>query len=194
MIFSKFAGIFRNNSKTTSDTVPHRIYGTVMAQARNSALFGELNISDTVMGRYAMLSLHTFLLNHRLKTTQPTHKKECEILSQEVFDLFAIDLERGLRDIGFADTSVHKRKKRLIHSYYALIDEFDHLLGGKNLIKLSQTVADRYYDDIEEPAKTTGALNLANYIIRVVSGLRKQPETALLNGEISWPPVQKEQA
>jgi cytochrome b pre-mRNA-processing protein 3 len=171
--------------------VPHRIYGTVVAQARNSSLYTDFAIPDTVMGRYNMLALHVFLLNHRLKQPGGGDENRCARLSQSLFDLFLGDVERGLRDLGFADTSVHKRKKRFAHSYYALIDEFDKALGNGDCHALVPRVAKRYFEKSADSSVNSHASDLTFYIQKVVQYLLPQSNQAILSGTISWPPIDK---
>ncbi len=53
-------------------------------------------------------------------------------LNQEVFDRFTDETDRALRELGVGDTSVPKRKKRLVHSFYALVEEFSGPLDSKD--------------------------------------------------------------
>ena len=188
MRFSNLANLFsKKASSNGSLNGSSRIYGTVVAQARNSILYANFLVPDTVIGRYDMLALHVFLLNRRLKHTPSENSKGCNDLSQEVFDLFIIDLERGLRELGFADTSVHKRKKRMVRSYYALIEEFDSPISSANIKQLSQVVEARYFDKIDKPKRATAAKRLANYMIDAANFLASQNDEKIMSGELRWP-------
>ena len=175
--------------KNPQEDVPHLIYGRVVAQARNPALFEDFAVQDTVIGRYDMLSLHVFLLNNRLKRQRGEDKSKCSALSQTVFDLFVGDVERGLRDIGFADTSVHKRKKRLIRSYFALIEEFDQALENSRIDRITTAVAKRYFENLPQSEQSSRAKLLASYIVQCAKILATQANGELLSGKLKWPPV-----
>ena len=188
MHFPKLANLFskkapRNGSLNGSS----QIYGTVVTQARKSALYANYLVPDTVIGRYDMLALHVFLLNRRLKHTPGENAKGCNELSQEVFDLFIIDLERGLRELGFADTSVHKRKKRMVRSYYALIEEFDSSISTADIKQLSQMVEARYFDKIVKSKRAAAAKNMANYMSDTADFLASQSDEKIMSGELHWP-------
>ncbi len=176
--------LFRNKQH---DEVPHRIYGTVVAQARNSALYTDYDIADTVMGRYDMLALHVFFFNRRLKLAENGDKDQISALSQKVFDLFLNDIERGLRAIGFADTTVHKRKKRLAHSYYALIDEFDKPLRTGEVGTMTTAIAKRYFETQTGNVQRQAAEALEAYMLRVSPFLAAQSNQAILQGTLKWP-------
>ena len=180
------AKLFNKNSR---EDVPHRIYGGVVAQARNSALYEEFGVPDTVIGRYDMLALHVFMLSYRLKRSAPQDKKECVALSQSVFDLFISDIERGLRDIGFADTSVYKRNKRFARSYFALIEEFDQALEDSDVETIISTVKKRYFDTLPKTKQLPFSKVLAQYMIKMTAHLAAQRDQALLSGELVWPPI-----
>jgi len=169
--------------------VPHRIYGRVVTQARNSQFYTDMCIPDTVMGRYDMLALHVFLVNRRLKYVEPGDKLSAGRLSQDIFDLFIIDLERGLRDLGFADTSVHKRKRRLARSYYALIEEFDDALETGKPGILSDAIGSRYFTNSGEPVKRRCITLLETYIFQTVDCLAGQSIQDILLGGLNWPTI-----
>lgn len=192
MIVSKIFSLVRSKFTVKHDKVPHRIYGGLVAQARKTELFTDFAIPDTVMGRYDMLGLHVFLLNNRLKSADCENHDGCRVLSQKIFDLFVIDLERGLRDIGFADTSVHKRKKRLVHSYYALIDEFDTAIANGDKSALSTAMASRYFAGAGPDTRTILSNKLARYVLQVAQELGTKSSRVCLNGDISWPQFLKE--
>ncbi len=181
--------VFRINQR---DDVPHRIYGTVVAQARNSALYTDFNIADTAMGRYDMLALHVFLFNRRLKLAENGDKDQASALSQKVFDLFLADIERGLRDLGFADTTVHKRKKRLAHSYYALINEFDKSLGIGKVGTMTTSIAKRYFDKETDNEQKQYATDLEAYMFQAARFLATQSNQAILRGKLNWPLIIKQ--
>ncbi len=181
--------VFRINQR---DDVPHRIYGTVVAQARNTAFYTDFNIADTAMGRYDMLALHVFLFNRRLKLAENGDKDQASALSQKVFDLFLADIERGLRDLGFADTTVHKRKKRLAHSYYALINEFDKSLGIGKVGTMTTSIAKRYFDKKTDNEQKQSATDLEAYMFQVARFLATQSNQAILRGKLDWPLIIKQ--
>ncbi len=169
--------------------VPHRIYGTVVAQARKSVFYTEFNIPDTVMGRYDMLALHVFLLSYRLKNNISGELEGSKELSQDIFDIFLIDLERGLRDLGFADTSVHKRKKRLARSYYALIEDFDAALTKVDTKKLALAVVNRYFEKMSARESAKAGRKLAEYMLLLTNNLSKQSMHAIMDGKLEWPDI-----
>ncbi|MCF6322202.1 MAG: hypothetical protein L3J32_10610 [Rhizobiaceae bacterium] len=146
------------------------------------------------MGRYDMLALHVFLLNYHLKSTSSNDSNDSIELSQSVFDVFLTDLERGLRELGFADASVYKRKKRLARSYYALIEEFDPPLTDLDAKTLALAVANRYFDKLNKKQAAVAGSKLADYMLSVVSSLSQQPLKAIMSGKLDWPQLAGEKS
>ncbi|MEM7069510.1 MAG: ubiquinol-cytochrome C chaperone family protein [Pseudomonadota bacterium] len=172
--------IFSKHDKRIN--VPEQIYGIVVARARDPQLFIECELPDTVMGRFEVLALHVFLLSRRMKQ----EGGETAIsLSQEVFDQFVADVERALREIGIGDTSVPKRKKKMIRSFYGQIDDFDAHLDGKDRKSLVEKVNARFFEgDNAEMAK-----RFATYIFTMADGLANIPFVEFKSGKFDWPAI-----
>ncbi len=165
--------------KNTSKTLPQQIYGGLMTHARSPVFFLNFKVPDTVMGRFDMLSLHVYLLARRFRADASDIAQD---LSQEIFDLYVADVERALRELGIGDTSVPKKKKKMIRSFYGQIDDFDEPLNNKEIDILSEKVAARYLGEVEgaEPSLIT------NYILASEENLNKQDIKAIFSGTVDW--------
>lgn len=165
--------------KSLSQTTPQHIYGSVMTHARTPAFFLDFGVPDTVMGRFDVLSLHIYLLARKLR------EEGSEIsqgLSQEVFDLYVYDVERALRELGIGDTSVPKKKKKMIRSFYGQIDDFDEALNAKNEVVVKDKVSTRYLADVENAKPVL----LASYMLKTDQHLKNQETKAIVSGNVSW--------
>ncbi|MEM9330172.1 MAG: ubiquinol-cytochrome C chaperone family protein [Pseudomonadota bacterium] len=169
------------NFLTKSSDVPEQIYGTLVAQARNPSIFTAFSLPDTVMGRFEVLSLHVFLFSRRMKQQD---EGIAISLSQDVFDLFVADVERALRELGIGDTSVPKKKKKMIRSFYGQIDDFDALLDAGNTSEISEKLVDRF--ECEDPNK---ARQFAVYIQDTSKKLNEIDFGSFKNGKFSWPAI-----
>lgn len=166
--------------KNKTNTTPQQLYGSVMAQSREPAFYANMGVPDSVMGRFDMLALHTYLLARRLKKQEDAIAEE---LSQEIFDLFALDIERALRQLGIGDTTVPKRKKRMLHSFYGQIEDFDSPLDQADQAQLVGKVETRYLSEVENPDGSA----LAGYLINADKHLVAFDYKEMLSGIISWP-------
>lgn len=163
--------------KSKSETIPQQLYGSLMTQAREPFLYANFGVPDTVMGRFDMLALHVYLFARRLRRVD----SEVSIaLSQDVFDLFVADVERALRELGIGDTTVPKRKKKMVRSFYGQIEDFDEPLVDKDLKLLSERANIRYLGDAEDPDAT----GLANYMLEIAKNLDEQTFENMLKGHV----------
>ncbi|MEM7215972.1 MAG: ubiquinol-cytochrome C chaperone family protein [Pseudomonadota bacterium] len=168
------------SKQNSSASVPEQIYGTVVARARDPVFFTEFGISDTVMGRFEVLALHIFLFSRRMKREGTQIALD---LSQELFDLFVADVERALRELGIGDTSVPKRKKAMIHSFYGQIEDFDLALEQNDLKLLAERASNRYLEGRCDGSET----QIANYMADLADGLDEMEFETVRKGQFSWP-------
>ncbi|MCB1386880.1 MAG: ubiquinol-cytochrome C chaperone [Nitratireductor sp.] len=149
-----------------------------MSQAREPAFYERYGFADTVTGRFDCLALHLFLLSRRLvrADTQPARS-----LNQEVFDRFIDDIDRALRELGVGDTSVPKRKKKLVRGFYGMVADFSAPMDGNDRTALLRAVANRF--ECGEPA----AELLADYVLSAARHLDWIDGERLLSGTIDWP-------
>lgn len=160
-------------------SIPHELYGAVMAQSRRPVFFSRLGVADTVVGRADILALHMVLLGRRLAGED---SPQARALNQEVFDIYVNDLDRALRELGVGDTSVPKRKKRLVHGYYGQLAAFVPAIDIGDRDRLISAVAERFYDGVTgAPAK-----HMANYAMRSASRLAGLSFSEISRGRLEW--------
>ena len=170
------SAFFKRSSSITS---PQQLYGSVMTQARSPEFFTNFGMPDTVIGRFDVLSLHIYLLARRFREEGSPLAMD---LSQEVFDLYVYDVERALRELGIGDTSVPKKKKKMIRSFYGQIDDFDEAINIGDEQEISVKVHSRYLSETEN----ANSQILTTYILKTEENLKEQSMKALLSGEVNW--------
>ncbi len=169
-------------SRISANPIPSELYGSVMAQSRQPFFFATFGVPDTVMGRFDMLALHAYLLARRLRSES---NPDAVDLSQEVFDLFVADVERALRELGVGDTTVPKRKKKMIRSFYGMIEDFDQPIDQNDMETLKTKAGERFFVDMSD-VEIADAQGLADYIMSNAQHLEKQSYTNLGKGELVW--------
>lgn len=165
--------------KSTTATLPEQLYGGLVTQARSPVFFTDLGLPDTVMGRFDALSLHIYMLARRFRAegTNPTMD-----LSQEIFDLYVSDVERALRELGIGDTSVPKKKKKMIRSFYGQIEDFDAALEDMNETIIAEKVTARYLID----SQSTDPATLTRYMLETEKHLKAQEIKDIMSGKLTW--------
>ena len=106
--------------------VAAKLYSDVVAQARSPAFYLSLGVPDSMLGRFEMICLHSFLLFRRLGKTDNAGKE----LAQTTHDLMFADFDRTLREQGIGDMGIGKRVKKLARNLYGRIAAYETGLAG----------------------------------------------------------------
>ena len=99
----------------------HRIYFSLVEQARQPGFYLSCGVPDTADGRFDMIILHAFLLLRRLKKD---HEQTAE-LAQDLFDLMFADMDQNLREMGVGDLAVGKRIKGMAAAFYGRVAAYE---------------------------------------------------------------------
>jgi cytochrome b pre-mRNA-processing protein 3 len=122
------------------------LHAQVNAQARQPVFFRELNVADTVDGRFDMVALHAWLVLARLRTAgQP---EIARLLTDAIF----VGFDEALRDLGNGDMGMGPRMKKLgnafngrMHAYEAAAEDEAALTDAvlRNVYRSAQGQAGR---------------------------------------------------
>jgi cytochrome b pre-mRNA-processing protein 3 len=162
------------------------VYGAIVAQARRPEFYTDLDVPDTIDGRFEMIALHAFLVMHRLKSQGPA----AEAVSQELFDTLIADMDRSLREIGIGDLSVPKHIKKMAKGLYGRIVSYEKGLKASGDAVLHAALDRNLYGTVMEvPDDRFEAVSA--YIRREVADLAAQPLDRLVAGHVQFgpPPV-----
>ena len=107
-----------------------RLYEAIVASARQEKFYTEMDVPDTLDGRFDMIVLHLFLVLDRLRG-------EAGDMKQKLTDVFFKDLDRTLREMGVGDLSVAKKIRPMaeafagrIKAYAVALEQGDEALIG----------------------------------------------------------------
>ena len=166
--------------------VVEALYAVVMARSRRPELFRELEIPDTLDGRFDALTLHMVLLLHRLKADGETTRE----LAQDLFDLMFADVDRSLREMGVGDHSIGRRIKQMISAFYGRARAYEEALAGPEGA-LQAALRRNIYRSATTAEDKVDAL--AAHVRGVLRGLEGQSIDSLMRGELAMepPPSQK---
>ncbi len=85
------------------------LYTTAVRAARDPYYYAELDVPDTMDGRFDMIGLYTFLLIDRIHRERDAGKA----LAQAVFDAMFLDMDGTLRELGVSDITVGRNVKAM---------------------------------------------------------------------------------
>lgn len=166
----------------TRDSV-ERLYGAIVAQSRRAGFYTDFGVPDTLEGRFEMVLLHTILICHRLKDGDERERA----LSQEVFDTFASDMDRTLREMGVGDLSVPKKMKKIGAAFYGRAAAYDAALAAGDDSLLVAALARNILEvDPQAAGDLPGSHSqaLAAYVRAAVRELNATPYEVLAGGEL----------
>lgn len=175
MILSLFSRRAKANEAITT-----ALYDRIVAAARQPYLYSDIDVPDSPLGRYEMLSLHVFLFIRRIKGRGEALKS----IGQDVTDEFFRDVDHSLRELGIGDSGVPKRMKKLARMFYGRVDAYDKALAADDLEALVAALARNVRPDEQN---WTGSRALAQYVLKCQSHLETQDDEAMAKGELTFP-------
>ena len=156
------------------------LYGSIADAARHPALYTRYGVADTLMGRYEMMALHTFLFQHRAKGASPA----LEAMAQDVVDTHFRELDHSLREVGIGDAAVPKRMKKLGRMVYGRWEAYGAAIDKRDAGELAEAFRRNVY---AEGGDAACAPDLAAYAFAAAEALHAQGDDDLLSGRIAFP-------
>lgn len=150
-----FGRLFGRDSE--AGAIALALYGAIVAQARNPALYTDFEVADTVTGRFEMVTLHVILVLDRLERLGETARP----LGQRIFDLYVKDMDNSLRELGIGDLGVPKRMKKMAQAFFGRHDAYRQALAAGDPVRLAETIARNVYPD----GNPAAAKALAAYVL-----------------------------
>ena len=152
------------------------LYGDIVVQARTPYFYSDLDVPDTVEGRFDMITLHMFLVLRRLKQESDPAAKA---FSQKLFDVMFKNMDHSLREMGVGDLSVGKKVRALAEAFYGRVGVYEEALGSEELPPLAAAIARNVF---ASEVSTPESEHLAKYIIASDKALKSQSLERLMLG------------
>jgi cytochrome b pre-mRNA-processing protein 3 len=137
------------------------IYGDIVAAARQPRFYRDMEVPDTPLGRYEMLSLHMFLLMHDARVRRDP---AVDAIVQDVTEQFFQDVDHSLRELGIGDTGVPKRMKKLAKMFYGRCESYGSALLAQDDDALMQALARNIWPDVAADQPPAAVADLAGYV------------------------------
>ena len=173
--------MIRSLFRGTPTVPPERLYGEIVAQARQPWLYTTAGVPDTVDGRFDMIVLHAFLVFDRLRREDD----EAKAFSQAVFDQMFRDMDRSLREMGASDVGVGPKVRRMAEVFYGRTRVYSEALeqSGKGR---RQALVSALARNVFAGGDDTAAATLAGYVLAEHDALAGRPLQGLLSGEAGF--------
>lgn len=169
-------GAFR---RSKFEDAAHRLYVTLVGQARRPAFYLEFGVPDTEEGRFDMIALHAFLVMRRLKRGNG----DAAGLSQALFDLMFADMDRNLREMGVGDLVVGGRVKKLARAFYGRVAAYEDGLNRDDKALAAALERNLFRNTAVEARNVAG---MVEYIRREAKSLDAREPNRLMAGEVHF--------
>ncbi|SFO56333.1 cytochrome b pre-mRNA-processing protein 3 [Mesorhizobium sp. NFR06] len=175
-MFQRLFGRERNANRAITEA----LYAQIVAAARQTVFYSDWNVPDTPLGRFEMLSLHMYLIQHRLRGEQGVAAEVAQVLIDEFF----LDVEHSLRELGTSDVGVPKRMKKLAKMFYGRTAAYDDALEQDDRLALASALARNVRPDA---GPWPQAPLLADYVCHACRELAGQPTVSIAAGTVAFP-------
>lgn len=149
-----------------------RLYGAIVAAARQEKFYLDMSVPDTLDGRFDMIVLHMFLVQDRLRGGNAKFR-------QHLTDVFFNDLDRTLREMGVGDLSVSKKIRPMAEGFAGRIQAYA-LAAEKGDSEILNALQRNVYSG----EATENALLLLEWFKNWKLELSIVPVATLLDGEL----------
>ena len=151
----------------------------ISAQARQEAFFTDVGITDTLEGRFEVVSLHAILVLDTLTAHGEEGQRLIKALSDRMFSSF----DHALRETGVTDHSIARKMRNLAENFVGRQRAYTEALPA-DLAGLEQA----FHRNLADVAQSETFLKqLAEYTVLARKKLDEQSPDDLLQGKIRWP-------
>ena len=137
------------------------LYEQAVAQARLPVFYEAWGVPDNVDGRFEMISLHCYLFMRHLKRVGE------DKLAQALFDVFFVNMDRTLREMGVGDLSVPKHMKRMMKGFNGRAHHYEQALREENEGLLREAVERNIYGTLEVTPSEGVLKGVMDYIFKI---------------------------
>lgn len=157
----------RAEERAQARAVVEALYDEAVRRARQPVFYLDLDVPDTLDGRYDMLVLHVHALFRRLGALRreqasdsggPEERTEAAGLSQALFDHMIRDLDSNLREAGVSDMRIGSRMKKLARGFYGRVAIYDAALDAGDDAALRDALDRNVYQKVAAPPESLAAL------------------------------------
>jgi Uncharacterized conserved protein len=167
--------------KKANAAIVARQYRTITEAARQPGFYLDMNVPDTVMGRFEMISAHMVLYFRRLRGAGEAAEK----IAQEVIEAFFEDLDHSIRELGVGDAAVPKRMKKIGRMFYGRANSYEAALDAGDAAALAAALARNIHPDAGDAAPDMTAL--ARHLLAATAALESVGRDEIESGGLTFP-------
>jgi cytochrome b pre-mRNA-processing protein 3 len=158
------------------------LYQKLVTQARQPLLYSELEVPDTLDGRFEMILLHMFMTMQRIREGISDDRKDMErLLAEAMFS----DMDRSLREIGVTDSGVGRRIRAMAEAFYGRLKAYELALNDADTAKLAEALRRNAYGTAQY-ATDASVHKLAAYVRMNTDVLKTQSVADIVSGNVTF--------
>ncbi|MCR6498676.1 ubiquinol-cytochrome C chaperone [Shinella sp. CPCC 101442] len=173
MIFGLFG------KKNGNRRIVEKQYATLTTAARHTYLYEVLEVPDTVMGRFEMLSAMLILYFRRTRASGTSGQE----IAQEIVDAFFEDVDHSIRELGVGDVGVPKRMKKFAGMFYGRLESYAAALDGGDRAGLAAALRRNIYPEAGEGAPAMAGL--ADYLFAAEAAMADVSDDDIQTGALA---------
>ncbi len=158
----------------------HDLFSEVIAQSRLPAFYTDLNVEDSLDGRFDLMSLHMTMLLYKLDQHNQVEKvKKLKRMLQEImFD----NLDLTVREIGVGDLGVGKKIKTMAEAFYGRMMTYQNALESEDMAQMSDALKRNLYREKNVEDKILNGM--LKYVFDQWRGITSQDIESIISGKI----------
>jgi cytochrome b pre-mRNA-processing protein 3 len=172
MIFGLFG------KKNGNRRIVEKQYAALTKAARHPYLYEVLDVPDTVMGRFEMLSAVLILYFRRTRASGTSGQE----IAQEIVDAFFEDVDHSIRELGVGDAGVPKRMKKFAGMFYGRLESYATALDTGDREGLAAALRRNIHPDGGEGAPSMDSL--AGYLLSAEAAMAAVSEDEIEIGAL----------
>lgn len=176
-------GLFGQKRRDDNQRIVVRIYDALAAAGRQPALYEDMDVPDTVMGRFEMLAAHVILFLRRTSRGGDAVRA----IGQEIVDEVFLDIDHSIRELGIGDVAVPRKMKKFARMFYGRAESYGRALDAGDDGALAEALRRNIH-----PAAGGDAPDmkpLARHLMSTDRCLAGTGDEAILAGTVSLPAV-----
>lgn len=166
-----------------------KLYAAIVAQARQPLFYRDLAVPDTIDGRFDMILMHSFIVMLRLREDTTG---SMQALSQTLYDIMFVDMDRAIREMGIGDLSVGKHIRRMMKAFNGRMSAYEN--GLNDSVEMKDAIRRNVYGTVTDidPAVVDA---MAKYLQDTLNAVRAMPlEMLIVGGQMPWAGQQRQAA
>ena len=160
------------------ERIGFQLYTQAVQAAREPYFYAELDVPDTLDGRFDLVGLYACMVIRRLRALPPTGPR----VAQAVFDAMFSDMDINLREMGVSDMAIAKKVRAMWEAFHGRALAYEAPLAAGDALALAESIARNVWRGAPAP----GALAIARIALAQMRVLERDAPADILAGRIAF--------